>query len=277
MDGETAQTKELSKNSKIEKKPFYHIEKPMSESRVEPFLEAFAAVLKYSDYRPLLDSYCTSSAKCNRCAVTCPVFLATGDPRDIPCYRTNLLLNVYKRYFTIGGWLNGRLTNGFELTEEIIDDMLEVFYRCTACRRCTRECPMGVDHGLITRLGRYILSLTQEPFLILVMISLFLTFTGMWMNSIAQVIIFTPIFLPVIKAVGIDPIHFAIIFVVNAEVGFLTPPLGTNLFVSMEIAETNLGGVTRAVLSLLGVLLLMVLVIIVFPEISLWLPRVLTG
>ncbi len=126
-------------------------------------------------------------------------------------------------------------------------------------------------------LSQYILRVTQDPFLILVLISLFLTFTGMWMNSIAQVIIFTPIFLPVIKGVGIDPIHFAIIFVVNAEVGFLTPPLGTNLFVAMEIDETNLGGVTRAVLSLLGVLLLMVLVIIVFPEISLWLPRLLTG
>jgi Fe-S oxidoreductase len=159
MDGETTQTTEINQRKRNEKKPFYHIERPMSDNRVEPFLEAFAAVLKYSDYRPLLDSYCTSNAKCNRCAVTCPVFLATGDPRDIPCYRTNLLLNVYKRYFTIGGWLNGRFTNGFELTEEIIDDMLEVFYRCTACRRCTRECPMGVDHGLITRLGRYILSL----------------------------------------------------------------------------------------------------------------------
>lgn len=159
MDGETAQIDRVDRQGRTEKKPFYHIEKPMSENRVEPFLEAFAAVLKYSDYKPLLDSYCTSSAKCNRCAVTCPVFLTTGDPRDIPCYRTNLLLNVYKRYFTIGGWLNGRITNGFELTEEVIDDMLEVFYRCTACRRCTRECPMGVDHGLITRLGRYILSL----------------------------------------------------------------------------------------------------------------------
>lgn len=159
MDGETIQTAKTGEYKKIAKRSFYHIERPMSENRVEPFLEAFAAVLKYSDYEPLLDSYCTSNAKCNRCAVTCPVFLATGDARDIPCYRTNLLLNIYKRYFTIGGWLNGRLTNGFELTEEIIDDMLEVFYRCTACRRCTRECPMGVDHGLITRLGRYILSL----------------------------------------------------------------------------------------------------------------------
>lgn len=126
-------------------------------------------------------------------------------------------------------------------------------------------------------LSQYILNLTRDPFFILVLISLFLTFTGMWMNSIAQVIIFTPIFLPVIRAVGVDPIHFAIIFVVNAEVGFLTPPLGTNLFVAMEIAETNLGGVTRAVIPLLGVLLLLVLVIIVLPEISLWLPRLLTG
>lgn len=137
----------------------YYTENPVTEGRVERFLEAFAAILKYSDYRPLLDSYCTSSAKCNRCAVACPVFLATGDPRDIPCYRTNLLLETYKRYFTIGGWLKSRFTGDFELTDEIIDDMSDGFYRCTACRRCTRECPMGVDHGLITRLGRYILSL----------------------------------------------------------------------------------------------------------------------
>jgi len=137
----------------------YFIEKPVFENRVERFLEAFAAVIHYTDYKALLESYCTSNAKCNRCAVTCPVFMATGDPRDIPCYRTNLLLDVYKRYFTIGGWMKSRFSNGFELTEEVIDDMLEVFYRCTACRRCTQECPMGVDHGLITRLGRYVLSL----------------------------------------------------------------------------------------------------------------------
>jgi Fe-S oxidoreductase len=145
----------------VEKKKTYpyYIENPVKENRVEKFLEAFAAVLKYTDYKPLLDSYCSSNAKCNRCAVTCPVFLVTRDPRDIPCYRTNLLLDIYKRYFTIGGWFKSRFANNFELTEDMIDEMLDLFYRCTACRRCTRECPMGVDHGLITRLGRYILSL----------------------------------------------------------------------------------------------------------------------
>ncbi len=137
----------------------YYIENPVTENRVERFLEAFAVIVQHSDYKPLLDSYCTSNAKCNRCAVACPVFLTTGDPRDIPCYRTNLLLDTYRRYFTIGGWLKSRFSDGFELTDEIIDDMLDCFYRCTACRRCTSECPMGVDHGLMTRLGRYILSL----------------------------------------------------------------------------------------------------------------------
>lgn len=159
MDGKAVEpTTRVTPQSATRRYPYY-IENAVTENRVERFLEAFAAVLKYSDYQPLLDSYSTSSAKCNRCAVACPVFMVTGDPRDIPCYRTNLLLDVYKRYFTIGGWLKSRLTGGFELTEEMIDDMLDTFYRCTACRRCTRECPMGVDHGLITRLGRYVLSL----------------------------------------------------------------------------------------------------------------------
>jgi len=137
----------------------YYIENPPTENRVERFLEAFAAVLKHSDYKSLLDSYCNSSTKCNRCAVACPVFLTTGNPRDIPCYRTNIILDIYKRYFTIAGAIKARFTNGFELTDDIIDDMLDGFYRCSACRRCTRECPMGVDHSLITRFARYVLSL----------------------------------------------------------------------------------------------------------------------
>jgi Fe-S oxidoreductase len=137
----------------------YHVKDCPRGDLVARFLEAMAAVLEFTDYKPLLDSYCTSTAKCNRCAVACPVFLATGDARDIPCHRTNLLLDTYRRYFTLGGWVKSRFANGFELTEDVIREMADVFYRCTVCRRCTRECPLGFDHGLITRLGRYILSL----------------------------------------------------------------------------------------------------------------------
>jgi Fe-S oxidoreductase len=137
----------------------YHIEKPYEEGRAERFLNAFAAILQYGDYKALLDSYSASSAKCSRCVVTCPIYQVTRAPQDIPCYRAGLLLDVYKRHFTGWGWLQSRLGRGKELTDDAVDEMARLFYRCTVCRRCTRECPMGLDHGLITRLGRYILSM----------------------------------------------------------------------------------------------------------------------
>jgi len=140
----------------------YHLENPKPTNVIERFLDAFAAVLEHSDYKSLLDSYCRTTNKCNRCSVTCPVYKVTNDPRDIPCYKTTILLNIYQRYFTMGGMLKSHFApNGFELTEDVIEDMADVFYRCTACRRCSLECPMGMDHGLITRLGRYLLSLVD--------------------------------------------------------------------------------------------------------------------
>ncbi len=75
-----------------------------------------------------------------------------------PCARSSLLLNVYRRHFTLGGWLRGRMLGDPGLQEETIDRMLDTFYNCTGCRRCILECPMGVDHGLIMRLSRFILS-----------------------------------------------------------------------------------------------------------------------
>ena len=126
--------------------------------RVEKFLTAFAAILRHSNYRFLLDLYARTSSKCARCAVACQVYQASRDPRDVPCYRTNLLLDVYRRHFTSWGWLHSKFSGNGHLTEEKIDEMAEEFYRCTACRRCKLECPLGIDHGLMTRLGRYILS-----------------------------------------------------------------------------------------------------------------------
>ncbi|MFC2171421.1 (Fe-S)-binding protein [Acidobacteriota bacterium] len=138
----------------------FHLDRPVPKDKVKSFLEAFAAILQYSDYRPLLDSYAASSTKCSRCVVTCPIYQVSREQRDIPCYRSNLLLDIYRRYFTFGGWLKSHVMRGDDLTEEVIDDMAETFWRCTACRRCTLECPLGIDHGLIARLGRYILNMT---------------------------------------------------------------------------------------------------------------------
>jgi [DsrC]-trisulfide reductase subunit K len=151
----------LRKSEIIEKQKLnvrYHIEDFDVNDRPRRFLEAFAAILKHSNYKMALDHFIRMSAKCSRCAVTCQVYQATGNLEDIPCYRSELLLNVYRRHFTIGGLLKGRLIGSGYLTDEKIQEMAESFWNCTACRRCSLECPSGIDHGLITHLGRYILS-----------------------------------------------------------------------------------------------------------------------
>lgn len=136
----------------------YIVEKSPKIDRVAKFLEIFAAILKHSNYRPVLEHYIKVSAKCSRCAVACNIYQATGDPKDIPCWRSELLLSVYRRYFSLEESLTSRLFGGFTLTEEHIDQMAQSFWNCTACRKCVIECPMGIDHGLLTHLGRYILA-----------------------------------------------------------------------------------------------------------------------
>ena len=136
----------------------YHIEDFDVKDRPQRFLEAFAAILKHSNYKMALDHFIKMSAKCARCATSCQVYQATDDPKDIPCYRSELLLSVYRRHFTMGGMLKGRVLGSGYLTDEKIQEMAESFWNCTACRRCSLECPSGIDHGLITHLGRYILS-----------------------------------------------------------------------------------------------------------------------
>ena len=136
----------------------YHVEDFQVEDRPRRFLEAFAAILKHTNYRVALDHYIRISAKCARCSVACQVYEATGDAHDVPCYRSELLLSVYRRHFTMSGVLRGRLLGDPGLTDEKVQEMAASFYDCTACRRCHFECPLGVDHALITHLSRYILS-----------------------------------------------------------------------------------------------------------------------
>jgi len=136
----------------------YHVEDFDVTDRPRRFLEAFAAILRHSNYRLALDHYVRVSAKCARCSTTCQVYQATGDLSDIPCYRSELVLSIYRRHFTLGGMLRGRMLGNGYLTDEKIEELADSLYNCTACRRCVNECPSGIDHGLIAHLGRYVLS-----------------------------------------------------------------------------------------------------------------------
>lgn len=148
----------LTKATEKKKTYPYYIESPLEHNRVQAFLEVFAAILEHSSYRCILDTYGRISMKCSRCASQCQIYQVTQNPKDIPCYRTGILLRIYKRHFTFEGWLKEKLLGGSSLTDVDIDEMLDSYYHCTACRRCTLYCPMGIEHGLITHLGRYILS-----------------------------------------------------------------------------------------------------------------------
>lgn len=141
------------------KSPYSYYTEPFDlSSRPRKFLETFAAILEHTNYRFILDLYSKITAKCSRCSATCQIYQSSQKLEDIPCYRSELLLKVYRRHFTYKGIWEGRVLGKNGLTDENIDEMAESFYHCTACRRCTIDCPMGIEHGLITRLGRWILA-----------------------------------------------------------------------------------------------------------------------
>jgi len=138
----------------------YHVEPKALEvsDRPRKFLEAFAAVLRHGNYQLALDTYARLSTRCGRGASTCQLYETTQQAEDLPCHRSELLLRVYRRYFTRWGVMKARLFGGFTLSDEYLDQMAEAFYRCTACRRCKAACPMGMDHGLVTHLARWLLA-----------------------------------------------------------------------------------------------------------------------
>lgn len=117
-----------------------------------------------------------------------------------------------------------------------------------------------------------LLSFSDNPFVVIVIINLILLFVGVFMDMTPAVLIFTPIFLPVATAMGIDPVHFGVIMILNLCIGLCTPPVGAVLFIGVGVANTTIQKVIKPLLPLfLGMLIALILVIL-FPFLSLWLP-----
>ena len=131
--------------------------------------------------------------------------------------------------------------------------------------------------GIPQALGRSIAGLSTNPVMILLIIMFFMVFIGTWAETFSQIIVLTPIFLPVVMKLGVDPIHFGVLFVVTAEIGFLTPPFGANLFVGMKIADISLETISKSVLPYILIYLIVLVILVLFPEISLFLPRLIFG
>lgn len=119
-----------------------------------------------------------------------------------------------------------------------------------------------------------LLSVSDSPVVILLIINLILLFVGVFMDMTPAVLIFTPIFLPVVQEMGMDPVHFGIIMVLNLSIGLCTPPVGSVLFVGVGVASTSIQKVVKPLLPLFIAMIVALLIVTYVPGLSLWLPEV---
>jgi len=119
-----------------------------------------------------------------------------------------------------------------------------------------------------------LLSISDNPIVILLMINLVLLFVGVFMDITPAVLIFTPIFLPIVTGMGVDPVHFGVIMVMNLSVGLCTPPVGSVLFIGCSVANVKIDKVIKPLLPMFLAMIICLLLVTYLPQISLWLPGV---
>ena len=119
-----------------------------------------------------------------------------------------------------------------------------------------------------------LLAISDNKIIILLIINLILLFVGIFMDMTPAVLIFTPIFLPVVSELGMDPIQFGIIMVLNLCIGLCTPPVGSVLFVGVGIAQTTIQKVMKPLLPLFLAMIVALFLVTYFPQLTLWLPSV---
>jgi heterodisulfide reductase subunit C len=110
-----------------------------------------------SRYRALR-VFMETCVRCGACADACHFFRGTGNPKNMPVARAELLRRVYRRYFTLAGRLMGEAVDASDLNEDLLRDWYTYFYQCTECRRCSVYCPYGIDTAEITMAAREIMA-----------------------------------------------------------------------------------------------------------------------
>jgi tripartite ATP-independent transporter DctM subunit len=125
--------------------------------------------------------------------------------------------------------------------------------------------PQNVSEGL--------LGISSNPIVILLIINLILLIVGIFMDMTPAVLIFTPIFLPIVTAMGVDPVHFGIIMVLNLSVGLCTPPVGSVLFIGCSVANVKIDKVIKPLAPMFVAMFVILMLVTYIPQISLWIPR----
>lgn len=122
-------------------------------------------------------------------------------------------------------------------------------------------------------LAGWILSLTRETWAILLLLNLVLLVAGCFMETTAILVISVPVFFPLMTRLGVDPVHFGLVMIINLLIGTCTPPFGIALFITMQIAQVSFGRVVRAITPFLVPMLATLLLLTFFPQLVLFLPN----
>ncbi|MDL2271474.1 TRAP transporter large permease [Desulfovibrio sp. OttesenSCG-928-I05] len=123
-------------------------------------------------------------------------------------------------------------------------------------------------------MGAFLVSITDDPLLLFFIINLFLLGVGCIMDAGPTILILAPILAPVMTSVGVDPVHFAVVMVINLTIGLITPPMGLVLFVTAGISRLGIDVITRNIIGLFLANVGVVFLITYFPQLVLWLPTV---
>lgn len=123
-------------------------------------------------------------------------------------------------------------------------------------------------------IAAFITGISENVFITMLIISAFLFVVGMFIDTIPAIVILTPILLPVAQGVGMDPIHFGVIMIVNLAIGYVTPPLGVNLFVASHISKVSIERITVASIPFIIAMIVVVIILILIPQLSLFIPSV---
>jgi tripartite ATP-independent transporter DctM subunit len=127
------------------------------------------------------------------------------------------------------------------------------------------------------QMAAWLVSLTKDPTLLLLAINVLLIVLGTAVEGTSALIIMTPIFVPILTKLGIDPVHFGIVLVTNLTIAGVTPPVGQMMFISSQVLKVPMDDYTMEVLPFLGAMLVVLVLLTVFPQLTLWLPNLVYG
>lgn len=228
----------------------------------------------------------------------CPVDPRTPWRKRIRAFREGFAA-LLTPVVIVGGMAGGILTPGEAGIAAVLCSLAAGAFhghlRLSECREILEETVLSSAHVLVllgmasvfgyvltqertpVLLAEWILSFTKDRNLVLLLILLVLLLVGCFMSGTAALIVLTPVFLPLVKEFGIDLVHFGLVMTLGLTIGIATPPVGIGLFIVSDVAEIEFGELVRATLPFLVPLSAALLLVTYFPEIVLFLPKLLMG